>query len=216
MLAHTSGLPDLELFDKLVAENPDRIFENKEVIPVMKAAKTPLRFQPGENWSYNNFNYALLALLVEKLSGQKFEDYLKKNIFEPARMTRTYVRTSLINAQPTPNQAHHYTYPFLFSSEFINVEKNFTNPFYKKTFYNHAFLGMSYVYSTTGDMLKFDAALYDGSLLKNEPLEEAFTPTKLNNGENNKIPSRTGSLGFGGLGSSFNGLGWFVLEDASA
>ncbi|HEX8246772.1 MAG TPA: serine hydrolase [Pyrinomonadaceae bacterium] len=216
LLAHTSGLPDLDLFDKLVAENPDRIFENKEVIPVMKAAKTPLRFQPGEKWSYNNFNYALLALLVEKLSGQKFDDYLKKNVFEPARMTRTYVRTSLINAQPTPNLAFNYTYPFLFSSELINVEKTFSNPFYKKTFYNHAFVGMSYVYSTTGDMLKFDRALYDAKLLKNETLEEAFTPTKLNSGEMNKPASRPGSLGFGGLGNSFNALGWFILEDAAA
>lgn len=211
LLAHLSGLPDLELFNKPVAENPDRIFDNKDVIPAIKDAKTPLRFQPGEKWSYNNINYSLLALLVEKLSGQKFEDYLKKNIFEPARMTRTYVRTSLINPTPSPNMAYNHAYPFLFSSELVSTDKKFSNPFHKKTFYNEAFLGMSYVYSTTGDMLKFDAALYDGSLLKTETLDEAFTPTKLNNGEINKPPPV-----FGGLGVSSNGLGWFILDDSSA
>ena len=216
LLAHMSGLPDLELFDKLVAENPEKIFDNKDVIPVMKQAKVPLRFEPGEKWFYNNFNYALLALLVEKLSGQKFEDYLKKNIFEPARMTRSYIRTSLINTRPTPNMAYNYAYSFLFSSEFVSTDKTFTDPFNKKTFYNEAFLGMSYVYSTTGDMLKFDSALSGGKLLKNETLEESFTPTRLNSGEMNKPASRPGSLGFGGLGGSFNGLGWFILEDDSA
>jgi CubicO group peptidase (beta-lactamase class C family) len=205
-------LPDLQLFDKLVAENPDRIFENKDVIPVMKEAKTPLRFQPGEKWEYSNFNYSLLALLVEKLSGQKFEDYLRKNIFEPARMNQTYVRTSLINSQPKPNMAYNYAYPFLFSSEYSSTDKNFLNPFHKKTFYNEAFLGMSYIYSTTGDMLKFDRALYDRSLLKNETLEEAFTPTKLNSGE----PNGPSGMGIGGMGNASNGLGWFIFADQTA
>lgn len=216
LLVHTSGLPDLELFDKLVEENPDRIFENKDVVPVMKQVKTPLKFQPGEKWDYSNFNYSLLALLVEKLSGRKFEDYLKKNVFEPARMTHTYVRTSLINAQPTPNMAYNHAYPFLFSGEPVSVDKKLTKPLHKKLFYNHAFLGMSYVYSTTGDMLKFDRALYDGKLLKNETLEEAFTPAKLNSGADNKIPPGPSGMGIGGMGNASQGLGWMIFDDVSA
>jgi CubicO group peptidase (beta-lactamase class C family) len=210
LLSHTSGLPDYELFDKLIEDNPQRVFENKDIIPTMKKAQTPLKFEPGEKWHYGNFNFALLALLVEKLSGQKFEDYLKKNIFEPAQMTRTYVKTALINPNATPNQAYNYFYPFLFSSEFVSADKNFSNARYKKHFYNMGFIGQGNVTSTTGDLLKFDQALYAGVLLKNETLEEAFTPTKLKSGENNKIPN------IGGMGTAFNGLGWFIFEDTSA
>jgi CubicO group peptidase (beta-lactamase class C family) len=215
MLSHTSGLPDLELFDKLIAENPDRIYENKDIIPVMKKAQIPLKFQPGEKWFYCNFNFDLLALLVEKLSGRKFEDYLKKNVFEPAKMTRTYVKSALINPNPTPNLAYNHAYPFLFSSELASVDKKFTNPRDKKFFYNHGFIGDSNVYSTTGDLLKFDAALYDAVLLKNETLEEALTPTKLNNGELNRHPPGPSGKGIGGMGIAFNGLGWFIFEDTS-
>jgi CubicO group peptidase (beta-lactamase class C family) len=216
MLSHTSGLPDLELFDKLIRENPERVYENKDIIPVMKKAQIPLKFQPGEKWYYCNFNFDLLALLVEKLSGQKFEDYLKKNVFEPAKMTRTYVKSPLINPNPTPNLAYNYAYPFPFSSELVSVDKNFSNPRFKKDFYNHGFIGDSNVYSTTGDLLKYDAALYGGVLLKNETLEEALTPTKLNNGALNRHPPGPSGKGIGGMGIAFNGLGWFIFEDTSA
>jgi CubicO group peptidase (beta-lactamase class C family) len=216
LLSHTSGLPDYELFDKLIAENPDRVYENKDIIPVMKSAGIPLKFQPGEKWDYCNFNFDLLALLVEKLSGRKFEEYLKTNVFEPAKMTRTYVRTALINPNPTPNLAYNHTYPFLFSSELASIDKKFSNPRDKKFLYNHGFIGDSNVYSTTGDLLKFDAALYGGVLLKNETLEEALTPTKLNNGELNRHPPGPSGMGIGGMGIAFNGLGWFIFEDTSA
>lgn len=216
LLSHTSGLPNYELFNKLIAENPDQVYENKDIIPLMKNAGIALKFQPGEKWDYNNFGFDLLALLVEKLSGRKFEDYLKKNVFEPAKMTRTYVKTALINPNPTPNLAYNHTYPFLFSSELVSINKKFSNPSDKKFLYNHGFIGASNVYSTTRDLLKFDAALYDGVLLKNETLEEAMTPTKLNNGADNKIPPGPGGKGIGGMGNASNGLGWQIFEDTSA
>lgn len=131
-------------------------------------------------------------------------------------MTRTYVKTALINPNATPNLAFNYSYPFPFSSELVSTDKNFSNPRHKKDFYNHGFIGDSNVYSTTGDLLKFDAALYDAALLKNETLEEAFTPTKLNNGEPNRHPPGPSGKGIGGMGIAFNGLGWFIFEDMSA
>lgn len=216
LLSHTSGLPDYGMFNKLIAENPERVFENKDIIPVLKDAKVPLEFTPGEKWDYRNLNFSLLALLVEKLSGRKFEDYLKKNVFEPAKMTRTYVKTALINPDPTPNFAYNHVYPFLFSSEPVSINKKFTNPEYKKYLYNHGFIGDSNVYSTTGDLLKFDQALYNAVLLKNETLEEAMMPAKLNSGADNKIPPGPGGKGIGGMGNASNGLGWMIFDDTSA
>jgi CubicO group peptidase (beta-lactamase class C family) len=216
LLSHTSGLSDYELFSKLIELNPDKVYENKDIIPVMISMKVPLEFQPGEKWDYRNFNFSLLALLVEKLSGQKFEDYLKKNVFEPAKMTNTYVKTALINPTPSPNYAYNHVYPFLFSSEPVSINKKFTNPRFKRYLYNQGFIGDSNVYSTTGDLLKFDQALYNAVLLKNETLEESMTPAKLNSGEDDKIPPGPGGKGIGGMGNASNGLGWMIFDDASA
>lgn len=208
MLSHTSGLPNFELFDKLISENPERVFENKDIIPALIKAKTPLKFEPGEKWSYGNFNFALLALLIEKLSGEKIQDYFRKNIFKPARMMSSYVKSGAVNPSDTPHLAYGYIHRFLYSSDFVNVNKTLSEPAFKNIIFHLGFIGAGNVHSTTGDMLKFDQALENGILLKNETLEEAFTPTKLKSGEINKPPP-----GFGGLGVSSNGLGWFILDD---
>lgn len=210
MLSHTTGLPDFELFRKLTDENPDRVFENKDIIPALINAKVPLRFQPGEKWHYGNFNFALLALLAEKLSGEKIEDYFSKNIFKPAKMTGSYVKSGRVNPTGTPNMAYSYIKRLLYSDDFTNVNKTLSDPRFRNIIYNLGFIGAGNVHSTTGDMLKYDRALANGTLLKKETLAESYLPSKLSSGEINKTPP-----GFNGFGGSSNGLGWFVLDDDS-
>ena len=89
MLTHTSGLPDYELFDKLIEKEPNRIFGNKDIIPALKVWGKGLNFKPGDDWSYSNMNYCLLALLIEKLSGETLQKYLDKSIFKPAKILHT-------------------------------------------------------------------------------------------------------------------------------
>lgn len=210
MLSHTSGLPDTNLFEETVTKNPDKIVTNEDIIPAMIVSKRPLRFQPGERWSYTNSNFNLLALLVEKISGLKFEDYLKKNVFAPAKMETAYIKTTLINASHLPEEAYYYDYPFPYSSNLVRITDSFSLPRFKIAYYNlYGLSGDGSVKGTTDDLYKFDKALYDGTLLKPATLEEAFTPVKLNSGE-------TAVADFGGVLKTSFGLGWFILADTSA
>ncbi len=84
LLAHTSGIPNINGFDEygdiqLRAQTPDSLFEYFEDMP--------LEFEPGERYSYSNSNYNLLALIVERVSGQSFGDFLHDRVLAPAGTT---------------------------------------------------------------------------------------------------------------------------------
>jgi len=83
LLTHTSGIPDingLEDYDTF-ARTPHTIEQL-----VAKFAGLPLEFDPGSDQRYSNSNYNLLALIVEKITGETYENYLRGHIFAPAGM----------------------------------------------------------------------------------------------------------------------------------
>ncbi|MBT1701828.1 serine hydrolase domain-containing protein [Chryseosolibacter indicus] len=207
MLSHTSGLSDQDLsgmWDRHKEKNPDKIITNKDLVQVLVAAKASLKLKPGEKWWYCNFAFTLLASLTEKLSGEKFNEYIDRHIFKPAGMTHTYPKTALLNVSHSPDLSYNYDYPFRYSNDRINFVG-------EKRYYNGIAMGASDVISTTGDLLKFDIALYNGVLLDSKTLEEAFRPTKLTNGDDNVI-----WLNIGGMGKAYDGLGWFIFADTTA
>ncbi|HEV2478125.1 MAG TPA: serine hydrolase domain-containing protein [Puia sp.] len=200
LLSHTSGLPD-DLFDRPVAQNPDKIYTNADDLPTIRDyAKTrSLLFTPGERWSYCSFGYQLLADLVGKLSNEPFPAYLKKHVFIPAGMLSTYVQTSL-----TQTKEPHRTENYLYNNHYeMKLQLGDTVADKREWAYNlSGGVGAGNVVSTTGDLLRYDEALYNGVLLKPATLELAFTPTKVNNG------------GFSHAASgSSEGLGWFIFGD---
>lgn len=122
----------------------------------------PLEFTPGENFAYSNSGYYLLGLMIEKTSGKPYAEFLRDNIFTPLGMSKSGYddsRTLL------PNRASGYRW-------------------IGKTFVNADYLDMGYpysagsLYSTTGDMLLWDKALYTEKLISRKSLEEMFTPFK--------------------------------------
>jgi len=204
LLSHTSGLPDNQIFEKPYHENPEKIYTLEDLIPAFKNDKRGLLFKPGEKYSYSNTGFGLLALLVEHLSGMRFQDYLTKYIFRPAGMDHTYIDTPLIYVKDT-HRAVRYEFVSYASSRLIRVD------LVKKdrisTVILGAILGPDGVVSTSGDLLKFDQALYGGKILKPETLEEAFRPASLNNGE--KVV-----MGWANT-VSYYGLGWMILCDST-
>jgi CubicO group peptidase (beta-lactamase class C family) len=204
LLSHTSGLPDYQLYEELIAKNPEKIFSNKDVIPSLKIWKHPLNFKPSEKWNYSNNNFCLLALLVEKVSGLPFEKYLQKNIFSSAKMADTYFLGDSLH-KVDKNRTIGYDYPFLFSTELQDVD---SIKKYRWIMYNASgFVGQGGIITTSGDMLKFDNSLYSGKILNPSTLQEAFTPTKLKSGENANADI--------GIGKASYGLGWFIFEDSA-
>jgi CubicO group peptidase (beta-lactamase class C family) len=188
LLSHTSGLPNLELYERLVRDNPELIIMNKDAIPALRLWNKPLKFQPGEKWNYCNTNYVLLALLVEKLSNQPFETYLEKNVFAPARMNHTYVQT---NSSPVAGSraVTRHMLPTMYKTVPENVKDVRLKDRVKmwrikyETYNLGATLGDQNVISTTEDLFRFDEALSSGKLLSQASMDEAFAPTKLNNGQ---------------------------------
>ena len=204
LLSHTSGLPDYELLETQIEQNPGKIFSNKDIMPALVVWHQPLRCVPGDKWIYSNINYILLAILIEKISNLGFEKYIQQNIFTPSGMRNTYFQASA-----TPAQDKHRTvnqdYPFLFSTSLQNAD---SIKKYRWRLYNASgFVGQGNIISTTGDMLKFDHALNLGKILANATLQEAFTPVLLNNGK----PADAGA----GFGPASYGLGWFIGKDSS-
>ncbi|HTJ10893.1 MAG TPA: serine hydrolase domain-containing protein [Dinghuibacter sp.] len=193
LLGQTSGLPQLERFeDGYILEHPDALISNEEAYAQLVAAGQPLRFAPGDKWMYNNFNYAILALLVQKMSGQKFAEYMREHVFEPAGMTATYIRE-----HGMPNTVR-YTRPTMYYTDWLNVDSLNHRQFY--TYYNLSDIqGPGNVVTTLRDLWRFDNALRAGKLLGAGLLDSAFTAVVLNDGKTaymNPRSTRTYGLGW--------------------
>lgn len=91
LLNHTSGVHSytaIDEFDKFVKSEPLKKWTGEELLKIV--AKAEADFEPGANFMYSNSNYLLAGLIVEKVSGNKFSDELKKRIFEPLGMKNSY------------------------------------------------------------------------------------------------------------------------------
>lgn len=94
LLCHTSGIPDyfdesiMSEYDELWKDYPNyKIRKSSDLIPLF--INKPMMYPPGERFQYNNTGFVVLGLIIEKLAGQLFDEYLKKNIFEPCSMFDT-------------------------------------------------------------------------------------------------------------------------------
>src|SRR5262249_484440 len=109
LLNHTSGLPDYEdLMDKASAGKlplwtPTHQISDAEVLKLLEAEPRG-KFAPGKHWAYSNSGYVALGLIVAKVSGQSFPEFLRERIFAPLAMNNTvaYVKGS----NEVPNRAY--------------------------------------------------------------------------------------------------------------
>ena len=194
LLHHVSGLPDYEpLMDQnwkpeLKVDDPARYTDgNADVIRMLVSKKPPVYFKPGEKWRYSNTGYNLLGSIVSRVSGIPFAAFLKTRIFDPAGMSNTLVYDFVIGPDPQmPNRAYGY-----------QVAWNGTDLSPADSHYLNRGQGEDGVYSTVGDMLKWDRVLYTETLVSKPTLQEAFTPAVLNNGKTNDY-----------------GFGWFLQRSA--
>lgn len=159
LLTHTSGIPNF-------TSHPDYVARIREVSTPTSTIKRfkdkPLDFEPGSKFAYSNSGYVLLGAIIEKVSGQRYRDFLKANIFDPLGMSHTdYDDTAAI----VPNRAAGYA---------GDLETDSVK--------NAAFLDMSIPHaagalaSTVGDLAIWDRALRDGKLISKESYDELYKP----------------------------------------
>jgi len=180
LLNHTSGLPDHEpLMDEnwkpeLKFDDPARYTDgNAEVLRMFVLKKPSVYFKPGEKWQYSNTGYNFLGTIVARASGMPFASYVQQHIFDPAGMSHTSFYHFVIGNDPKmPDRAYGFQMGW--------DHKSMTPA--DSHYLNHG-EGQDGVYSTVGDLLKWDRILYTGKLLPKATLEEAFTPGVLNNSD---------------------------------
>ncbi|MGV3636709.1 MAG: serine hydrolase, partial [Flavobacteriales bacterium] len=159
-----------------------------DVLKLLVELKEPVLFPPGDQWRYSNTGYNLLGTIVARASGMPFAGYLKQHIFDPAGMDRTVLYDYVPGRDPKmPDRA----YGFQLAWNGRDASPNDSH------FLNRG-AGEDGVYTTVGDLLKWDRILHTDKLVSRATLDEAFTPGVLNNGD-----------------TTVYGFGWYIERSPS-
>ena len=154
VLNHTSGIPDV---GDLGIDHQG--LTNDEVLH--RLAKSDfIVSKPGEKYRYSNANYVLLAVVVERVSGRRFADFLADKILNPLGMHNTFVFDGSLHTRKFVAKAY---------DQFGNPDP-----------VGDLITGSGGMYSTVDDLFKWDRALYAGRLVSQSTLAEAFTPGIVN------------------------------------
>ena len=201
LLTHTSGLPDYE--DLMAAAEKDRSpiwtavrqIHDDEVLSLLRSA-TAGRFPPGTSWAYSNSGYVVLGLIVARVSGKPFAEFLHERVFAPLRMDRTLVYERGRNEVASRALGHTRE-----ADAFRQTDQSSTS----------ATLGDGGVYSTLRDLAKWDAALHAGTLVSPAAMKPALTPVTLEDGSAPRWPAGppSGENLSPGMAVAY-GFGWFL------
>ncbi|MBL0109943.1 MAG: serine hydrolase [Saprospiraceae bacterium] len=172
LLTHTSGLPAYEdQFEKFWDHH--QIAYNKDVLTMLAAHRDTLFFEPGSQWRYSNTGYALLALIIEKVSGMRYNDFMSQNIFKPLGMNHTFVYNSRRSARVIPDN---YALGYVYSDSLHRYTLPDSLAAYDEVYYLDGIVGDGCVNSTTGDLLIWDRALDSNTLVKSKSINEMMAP----------------------------------------
>jgi len=155
LVNHTSGLMD---FDEEKITNPE------QVLASLKSRDTTT-YIPGEKWEYSNVDYPLLALIIEKVSGKSYKEYMTKRIFKKIKTEQVFFVENM-NDYSAVAAGH--------SKE----DDQYVVDHQKSMIY-----GEQGIYMSSEDFAKWDKALYTDRLLDCEALSSFFSRAKLDNGE---------------------------------
>ncbi len=162
LLNHRSGLPNYLHFmsnEKWGVDSNGKwnrqFATNQDVVKMMIEKKIDKAWPPDKRFSYCNTNYILLALIIEKITGKSYPEYMREKFFEPLDMKNTFVFTL---------------------KDTLTATASFS---YKGTYWDYDFLDATYgdknIYTTPRDLLKWDQALYTEQIISKPLLDAAFS-----------------------------------------
>ena len=164
LLTHTSGI-------KSYTSKPDFMMTaasaatSEQMINTFK--NEPFDFDPGSQFAYNNSGYFLLGAIVEQITGQSYDDYLRDTFFAPLGMHDTGVHHSTAVLK---QEATGYNYEQGTTSQAMNWDMSRAG-------------AAGSLYSTVGDLMRWNEGLFGGKVLSSASLQSAFTPVQLPSGE---------------------------------
>ena len=176
LLNHRSGL---SRYETLADEHwPDRgiVVDNEDIVKLYAQYKPDPYNQPDVTFHYTNINYALLANIVERVSGQHFEDFMQQQIFEPLDMTRSYIFSMRNSKKVQPHVSTDVQGHIMLSKGPKRAEDDYLN----------GVMGDKMMYSTVDDLYKFCLAVEHNTFLPDSIQQKAFVPgsPEWKNGEN--------------------------------
>ena len=199
LLNHTGGLPDYEnLMDEREKSQGEAIWsaehqiQDDEVLALLEK-ESQGKFAPGTSWSYSNSGYVVLGLIVARVSGQPYGEFLRARIFSPLHMDHTIVY--LKGKNEVANRAYGH------SKDGTALKETDQSP-------TSATLGDGGIYSNLEDLAKWDDALRHHTLASSDEMRPALTPATLLKGlptlwpqaqpsDDNLHPGKPVSYGFG-------------------
>jgi CubicO group peptidase (beta-lactamase class C family) len=186
MLSHTSGLGEYETPARTGPNGPFYLrLDYTEIQLAQKIEALPIDFPVGSKWAYRNTNYVLLGILIHKVTGMFYADFLAQRIFKPLGMTSTRL---ISDADIIPNRSSGYE---------IHGGKLQNQTWVSPTFNSTA---DGALYFNVIDLAKWDGALYGTKLLKQSSLDRIWTVYPLNDGKPNPA-----HYGFGWEINTMNG-----------
>jgi CubicO group peptidase (beta-lactamase class C family) len=156
LLNHRSGIPNYVYFVPASKWDKKKFATNEDVLNIIYTEKPGRQFRPGTRFTYSNTNYVLLAMIIEKVSGLSFPEFMRTKFFEPLGMRHSYVFTLKDTASATQSYEANgrlWQYDCL---EGTYGDKN--------------------IYTTPQDLLKWDQAFYTEQLISKAMMDSAWTP----------------------------------------
>lgn len=159
LLTHTSGIPNYTNFPEFASKTTTLMTPRQQIELFLNR---PLDYQPGTQYAYCNSDYVLLGYLIEKISGQSYQDYVENNIFKHLGMNDSgYDSHAKIISQRA--SGYNATPNGICNAEYLDMSIPYS---------------AGSLYSTTRDMLLWQEGLFGGKLLSAESLQVMITPFK--------------------------------------
>jgi CubicO group peptidase (beta-lactamase class C family) len=196
LLNHTSGLADYEIPYFLTEWDKSNIVENKDILEWLSTNPKP-SFAVGTNWEYSNTAYLVLALLVEKVSGEEFSNFAKNNVFATAGMKQT--------------NYYNLAKPIEINDRAFCYEKD-SLEMWKKVdgYFMNGILGDGAVYTSINDYFEYDQALRNKSILSADIHDNVMFKQSSTVPASNRFIDRFPFLNKGIVSYS---MGWFFTDD---
>lgn len=175
LLNHTGGLPEYMQFMEPYVDK-SKIATNEDMLKLFSKYTPAILFAPNTKYQYSNTGYALLALIIQRVSGISYGQFLDQYIFKPLQMKNTFV----YNRRLHPKQVKNYALGYVYSADLKKyvLPDNLTET--KMVVWLDGMVGDGAVNSTVLDLLKWDRALYSHKLISANGMKEIFEVATLN------------------------------------
>lgn len=164
LLHHTAGMPNYMWLLEHKWDQRKKAY-NSDIIRLMNKNGTNLYFRPGYRYDYSNTGYAVLAYVVDVVSGMPFPDFIDQRIFTPLKMENSFVYSN----------AREQDYPDKLKGYYRRWRRYYP---IKETLHD-GIVGDKGIYSTAEDLFKWDQALYSTKLISDSSKARAFQPLKI-------------------------------------